>query len=79
MPEIVRSHGLRVVVYPDDHEPIHVHVQKADGEIKVNALTLELMTVKGDVSNRDIRRAVMLVAEHQVAIEEKWRELHGNR
>lgn len=78
MPTVLRKDGFRLVVYPNDHEPIHVHVKKAGGEVKVNALTLALMMVKGDISNKDVRRAVMLVAEHQPAIEDKWRELHDD-
>ncbi|MBK8386154.1 MAG: DUF4160 domain-containing protein [Candidatus Accumulibacter sp.] len=26
MPTIHRFHGLRVVIYPNDHRPAHVHV-----------------------------------------------------
>lgn len=32
MPTVYRSHGLRVVVYPNDHRPAHVHVIGAEGE-----------------------------------------------
>ncbi len=77
MPTVARQNGFRVVMYPDDHEPIHVHVKKADGEIKVNALTLELILVKGKVSDRDIRKAVEIVAENQQLINQKWGELRG--
>ena len=26
MPTVLRLHGLRIVVYPNDHRPAHVHV-----------------------------------------------------
>lgn len=26
MPMVLRSHGLRVVIYPNEHRPAHVHV-----------------------------------------------------
>jgi hypothetical protein len=32
MPSILRIGGLRVVIYPTDHRPAHVHVIGADGE-----------------------------------------------
>ncbi|MDR2195117.1 MAG: DUF4160 domain-containing protein [Gallionellaceae bacterium] len=32
MPTIHRFNGLRVVIYPNDHRPAHVHVKGADGE-----------------------------------------------
>lgn len=32
MPTILRFDGLRVVIYPNDHRPAHVHVKGAQGE-----------------------------------------------
>src|SRR3546814_12258644 len=32
MPTVLRIDGLRVVIYPNDHRPAHVHVKGADGE-----------------------------------------------
>ena len=32
MPTVLRLDGLRVVIYPNDHRPAHVHVIGAGGE-----------------------------------------------
>ncbi|HJU17857.1 MAG TPA: DUF4160 domain-containing protein [Stellaceae bacterium] len=32
MPAVLRFDGLRVVIYPADHRPAHVHVVGAGGE-----------------------------------------------
>lgn len=32
MPTVLRIGGLRVVIYPNDHRPPHVHVIGAEGE-----------------------------------------------
>jgi Domain of unknown function (DUF4160) len=32
MPVVLRFDGLRVVIYPNDHRPAHVHVIGAQGE-----------------------------------------------
>jgi hypothetical protein len=32
MPTVFRFGGLRVVIYPNDHRPAHVHVKGAAGE-----------------------------------------------
>ncbi|MBX3532510.1 MAG: DUF4160 domain-containing protein [Rhizobiaceae bacterium] len=32
MPTVFRFDGLRVVIYPNDHRPAHVHVKGAAGE-----------------------------------------------
>jgi hypothetical protein len=33
MPTVARIGGLRVVVYPNDHRPAHVHVMSAGKEV----------------------------------------------
>ena len=32
MPTVLRIDGLRVVIWPNDHRPAHVHVVGAEGE-----------------------------------------------
>jgi hypothetical protein len=36
MPTVLRIGGLRVVIWPNDHRPAHVHVKGADGEAMFN-------------------------------------------
>ncbi len=36
MPTVHREQGFRVVIYPNDHLPSHVHVQKGGGEARIN-------------------------------------------
>ncbi|MGH8137364.1 MAG: DUF4160 domain-containing protein [Steroidobacteraceae bacterium] len=48
MPTIVRLGGLRVVIYPNDHSPEHVHVIGADREA-----VLELRCPDGPVMLRE--------------------------
>lgn len=36
MPEILRIFGLRFFFFSREHEPIHVHVESADGKAKFN-------------------------------------------
>ena len=35
MPEILRIFGLRFFFFSREHEPIHVHVESADGKAKL--------------------------------------------
>jgi len=37
MGTIYRAHGLRVIIFTDDHEPAHVHVF-GDGQVKINLI-----------------------------------------
>lgn len=76
---ICRAHGLRVIIFSNDHEPAHVHVL-GDGEAKINLVGLgdrpELVWAVG-MKRNEVRRAMALVAEHRDAFLTRWREIHG--
>ncbi len=80
MPTIIRQNGFRVVVYPNDHIPSHVHVLKGSGEVRIDLgsekIPPSLMSVIGDISNKDIFKALDLVTKHQIELLSKWSEIH---
>lgn len=79
MVTIFRAHGLRVIIFTDDHEPAHVHVF-GDGQAKINLIgpggDPALIWAEGMKAN-ELRRAVQLVRDQQDAFLAKWREIHG--
>jgi len=79
MVTIHRAHGLRVIIFVDDHEPAHVHVF-GDGEAKINLSGAdgapELLWATG-MTRGDLRRAMQIVKEQQGFLLERWREIHG--
>ncbi len=76
MPTIVKQDGFRIVIWPNDHLPPHVHVFKGDAEVKITLLEPSVFTVEGKISNKDLAKALNLVIEHQVELLEKWKEIH---
>ncbi len=79
MVTVHRAHGLRVVIFVDDHAPAHVHVF-GDGEAKINLLGAdgvpEMLSAAG-MSRADLRRAMRIVKEQQAYLLERWSEIHG--
>ena len=79
MVTVHRAHGLRIVIFVDDHEPAHVHVF-GDGEAKINLAggggEPELVFAIG-MTRADIRRAMSVVKEQQVDLLKRWSEIHG--
>lgn len=79
MVTIFRAHGLRIVIFTDDHEPAHVHVF-GDGHTKINLIGAdgrpELIWADGAKRN-EVRRAMQVVTEEQAAFLARWREIHG--
>ena len=79
MVTVYRAHGLRVVIFTDDHEPAHVHVF-GDGEAKINLSGAEgvpeLLSAVG-MTRADLRRAMQVVKDQQAMLLKRWREIHG--
>lgn len=80
MVTIHRAHGLRFMIFVDDHEPPHVHV--FGGEMKIvirgnggQPEAVETIAMK----TSDRRRAMEVVREEQDAFLAQWNEIHGAR
>jgi len=76
---IYRAHGLRVIIFTDDHEPAHVHVF-GDGQAKINLIGPDgspALVWAEDMKANDLRRAVQLVRDQQELFLAKWGEIHG--
>ncbi|MBR4836986.1 MAG: DUF4160 domain-containing protein [Bacteroidales bacterium] len=52
MPTVFYIKGYRFMFYSDDHEPIHVHVEKDNCIAKYNVEPLEQVNCKGFKSKR---------------------------
>ena len=79
MVTIHRAHGLRFMIFVDDHEPAHVHVF-GDGEMKIvirGADGLPELVDAIGMKAGDRRRAIDVVREQQSAFLTLWHEIHG--
>jgi hypothetical protein len=80
MPQVLRQNGFRVVIYPNDHQPSHVHVFKGSDEVRINLgnedTSPTLMTITGQISDKDVAKALYLIKEHQTDLLAQWRKIH---
>lgn len=82
MPTVLRLGGVRVLIYPDDHRPRHVHVFAGGHEAVFN-----LNCPKGPVRLRDnkgfplveTRRLSTTLTPHVTMLCEAWETIHGHR
>lgn len=81
MPTVLSFDGLRVVIYPNDHRPAHVHVI---GRGKEAVLLLNCPDGPADVrenfgfSGRELQHIVTGLAASITALCQKWSEVHGS-
>ena len=76
MPTVLRIDGLRVVIYPNDHPPAHVHVLGPGWVVVINLTAPEVRETIG-CDEREARRVLRLVASHREALMDAWRRFHG--
>jgi hypothetical protein len=76
VPTVLRVDGLRVVIYPNDHPPAHVHVIGPGWLVVINLVGLEVREVFG-CNEPEAGRVLRLVEGHRERLMEAWRRLHG--
>ncbi len=81
MATVLRISGLRVVIYPNDHRPAHVHVIGSDHEAVFNLHcpdgTPELRENYG-FSQRELGKIANEVAANLAQLCKSWRSIHGH-
>lgn len=81
MPTVLRLGGLRVVIYPNDHRPAHVHVLGAGGEavfiLHCPGGPPELRDSYG-FSRPEVGRIEGELAQHLATLCKEWRSFHGD-
>jgi hypothetical protein len=80
VPTVLRLDGLRVVIYPADHRPEHVHVIGPSGEavFKLNCPTgpLELRESYG-LRRTEVNRIEGALSGRIAGLCRDWRIIHG--
>jgi hypothetical protein len=79
MVTVLRAHGLRVVIFFNDHLPAHVHVF-GDGEARINLFGPDgapALVWADSMSQGDVRRAMRVVLEQQAFLMARWKDIHG--
>ncbi|MFB9952464.1 DUF4160 domain-containing protein [Rhizobium puerariae] len=81
MPTLLRFIGLRVVIYPNDHRPAHVHVKGAGGEavflLNCPGGPLELRESYG-FKLAELRRIEAMLTPELAVLCAAWSRHHGD-
>jgi len=81
VPTVLRIGNLRVVIYPNDHRPAHVHVIGADCEavfvLGCPAGSVRLRENYG-FAQRELTSIEKILAEHIDELCPAWEKTHGH-
>jgi hypothetical protein len=81
MPTVLRFGGLRVVIYPNDHRPAHIHVIGSEAEAVFNLnCPAGPVTVRENYgfSRPEITRIVDELLNHLERLCAEWEKIHGD-
>ena len=78
MPELFRMFGLKFHFWSREHEPIHVHVENADGEAKYD-ISPEAVRLNENygIKPKDLKLAESILEENKDLIIFKWKKYFG--
>ena len=81
MPTVLAIFGLRVVIYPNDHRPAHVHVIGNGCEAVFNLhCPKEPPELRENYafSRKDVVKLADELAANLATLCDKWRQIHGH-
>ena len=80
MPTILRSNGFQFVIWPDDHNPPHVHIFRAGTEMIIElAVGDDEPRIRNvyRMTSRDAATAFAIVRVNNDLFLRQWREIIG--
>lgn len=76
MPTVFELFGIRYFFYAGDHEPIHIHLENADGNAKVYLEPEPKVDYNHGIKAKDIKKALKMIETYKDEIIESWSKHH---
>jgi len=72
MPTLLTLFGIKFFFYSNDHEPIHIHIENADGKAKFTIDTEVKLIENIGIKQKDIRLAEAIIEENKENFTREW-------
>ncbi|WP_034436929.1 DUF4160 domain-containing protein [Candidatus Contendibacter odensensis] len=77
MPTLLLQEGFKFFFYANEHEPKHIHVEKAGEFAKIEWATLHV--VHNYMKPKDLKKVLSIVEANKESFERKWDEYFNQR
>ena len=75
MPTVLFINGFRFYFYSNENdEPMHIHVEKAEGNGKIWLEPMITIAYMHDFSSKEIKQIIEIVEKEIVTLKNKWNE-----
>lgn len=76
MPTVLDLFGIRYFFYSGDHEPMHIHLENADGRAKVILEPEIAVEYNHGIKQKDLKKALVMIENYKEEIMESWKQHH---
>lgn len=76
MPTVFELFGIRYFFYSGDHEPIHIHLENADGRAKVLLVPELKVEYNQGIKAKDLKKALVMIENYKEEIIMSWEKHH---
>lgn len=73
LPTVLKIDGFRFFFFSDEHLPLHIHVEKGDGYMRVELETFKV-TKRYKFSKNDEKKIITIVQEHHQKLIGAWND-----
>lgn len=79
MTTLHKERGFCFRVYPNDHQPAHIHAVTTDGDLKISIVEDEPypLDLKGKMSGKKVGLALDITEIHIEKFRAEWERFHG--
>jgi len=74
MPTVLFESGFRFFFYLNEHEPVHIHVQKGDAKARIILVPAIQIDKNHGFKPSDMRKIIEIVVDRYQYLIEKWDE-----
>ncbi len=76
MPTLIIIEGVKISIFPNEHNPPHLHVDFAEYSCLIEISTLNV--IKGEIPLKMYKKIQMWIATNQTKLLEMFNELNSN-
>lgn len=73
LPTVLKIDGFRFFFFSDEHLPVHIHVEKGDGYMRLELETFKV-TKRYKLTKNDEKKILAIAKEHQEKLTGAWNE-----
>lgn len=73
MPTVLRIDGFRFFFFSNEHEPEHIHIEKADMYARIELETLQV-TDSYNVNSKDLKKMIEIIKNNEDKLKGAWNE-----